>query len=340
MITILRGFTTSAVIALTLATGARSQDAEYRPMVATLRGNDPVAGDTSLTLYLLLWSTLIASPDGLSGHMQFSESNRPETHTEALSLGNLRSSDVVVWGSAEEYFDDVVVEAHVSVTGERHASWSVTSNGVNFKVPLPSRFDLSSFVLPLEVVTKFEKFDRVPVYRSKEASSQIGTLKYDVHVLEFDSKTSLISAPSFALVELPSGMKGYVPLPQLNGADYPNVVSLAGGIIYLQRGEFENALLIFNELLDLPLRQTDRRDVLLLRGRAKELLGRSGLDDFKRALAINPFFPAAIEHVVAGTLSKNNNVSEEDQRSMAVEIVKENLFYLPKESVFSKLVRE
>ncbi|WP_422040609.1 hypothetical protein [Roseibium sp.] len=261
----------------------------------------------------------------------------PYTHERASEMAKEWGAHLAIWGRAHEYAGGLLIESKITVPeyksprgSFRKASWQVVYADQTFRVDFPNRqFNWPNIVLSKKVVSQLSMPFGMPIYAARDSETVVGQMSPYVVATRFVPGAAKISD---------RGVEGWIRFPALDNFEKPGVVLLAGGIVRLIRGDYDGAESFFSQLLEQTndLSATSEIDLLLLRGRAKELSGESGMHDFKRAFERNPYSSPVIEHFAAGLLSRNRDLPEGDKISELKNFLSENSAFLDSDSDFRK----
>lgn len=280
---------------------------EVRILVPAFSGEATLGRTTSNLLRLQVSQTFQVAGTPTRAMMVFRDKPLPFPDHESamaagLQLGAL--SHLVLWGTSYDYPDGTVVETHLSTTPwlyegrpDRPELWvlRVPQTDIALSSELPRVvYEFPSIVLTAEAARHYQDMDGLTIYSDRQFTHAVGHFKdiYRAHRYELDA------------VYLTSGnVTGYVPLPHLYDARNETTV-FVGGYIRMLRGDWPGAAQLFGEVLAQPeITPEVEIDSHLFVGLCEEKTGRSGLAEFTRAVALNPYDRAAVSYLLMGRLS-------------------------------------
>jgi len=245
-----------AAFLVALATVAPSPQAQERMvglLVAPFTGPNPLARKAATVIHLQAWQTLrmAAAVNGKTlsfgrGILQWTEADPPTTHASALALLAGSTSQMTLWGRAQEFGAGVVVQAYLSVSDADGAMaandvlWRLTPDELpaanrTIAVGLPTTlFEFGPIVLKPDVIPLLNTQVGIPMYRDRTFTEQIGALSGDFVALEQGPNMARVRASGVA-------EPGWVRLPGLSN-NRSEVTDFAGGIIRIFRQDWSGAI--------------------------------------------------------------------------------------------------
>jgi hypothetical protein len=269
---------------------------------------------------------------------------------DAAAKRRERLAQIVVWGRAFSYGDDVVVEPSVTLPQYRRAPsfgcephallpcdfrqvnfehWSLQLDGEELVVDVPRRrFRTSAIVLRPEVVERFRNAAGLPIRESVHGGRILGRTGSKLQFIEFNRR--LPGAPT----KLRSGgVEGYVSLPELSERT-SEFADMVGGILQIFRGDWDEAVRSFTRVINNPKTRTPLRvDALLFLGMAATRGGNDGRASFRVAAELAPFDHMVVRYLVMGEIAAGG--SPQTVRR----IVDDRAFLFPKDDPWLRRVR-
>lgn len=237
----------------------------FIPTFRSPKGKEEVGLKTATLFGLQIWRTYSRHTTARSSfdnaHILFSSNTRPSTYAEveALARKQTKKPHVVLWGSASDYGNGIVVESNLLIRrrevkgGLGPEFWSVTiptrKRSLTVSVDVPARqYEFAPIVLdPGLVSTLYEATLRrsgTEIYELKSTGAVvIGDLRRgSVEALGHDGDWSRVRIAA-------NHRLGWVYLPGLS-KNPSEVVDFCGGIVRILRKDWSGAVSLFQEVVN------------------------------------------------------------------------------------------
>jgi hypothetical protein len=293
------------IVPLALAVAASAGRTQSRPitlLVPAFEGPQSLGVNVATILNLQVWQTLRKAPYPNPGKLNFgngmvtwsAEPLAPQTHEAAAAAAKASAADLVMWGKAHRYGTGVVVQSYLTIVPRPEPLWrtALPSGGADatLEAMLPRlRYEFRSIVLDDGIVQQYSTPEALRLYKTREGGDPIGTVGAYFIARE--------QAGNAAFVE--SGAdKGWIRLPALS-RNRSEIVDFVGGIVRILRADWGGADALFAKVLANPNTPTAVKvDAHLYRAVALERTGAAGLDQARRAYALNPYDRSTIAYLV------------------------------------------
>lgn len=292
--------------------------------VPPFEGPEGLSRSVNTILRLQIWQTLRkAAPADDAGEsfgpgtVRWGPTHLPElTHASAETVAHHARilSQLVLWGTVQEFGDGAVVQAFLSVPWyerlddnyyedfliERREVWRihipVGGELIEFSRDIPRRrLAFEPIILTKDVIKNYSDLDSIDMYDPDDSGRWIGTVGDVIDAVEQCGDRALVT----------SGERtGIVFLPKLS-VERSEVVDFASGLIRIFRRDWEGARALFTDVVESKQAPTDIRiDAFLYRAMANARLGQSGAEDIDKARALNPFSVRVVGFSVMEKLSQ------------------------------------
>ena len=286
-----------------------SVERETSIYIPPFEGPPGLSQSVNTILRLQIWQTLRAAVQNEDADLSFGEGSvkwgpapLPElTYDSAETVAHHARilSQMVLWGTVQEYGDGAVVQAFLSVPWypklndyyfedfrvERSEAWVVQiplhDEVIEFRQDIPRRrLAFEPIVLKKEVIEKYSDLDAIVMYDPDHPEKSIGTVGGIISAVEQNGDRALVTS---------QGKTGLVFLPELS-KHRSEVVDFASGLMRIFRRDWEGAQALFASVAENNRAPTEVRiDAYLYRAMASSGRGQSGADDIVKARALNPY---------------------------------------------------
>jgi hypothetical protein len=291
-------------------------------------GPEGLSRSVNTILRLQIWQTLrksagedVATASFGTGTVKWGPHHLPElsySSAEAVAHHGRILSQLVLWGTVQEYGDGAVVQAFLSMPWyakltdryyedfriQRNEIWVVRipldEKFVNFSLDVPRRrFAFEPVVLKKEVIAHYSALNAIVMHDPSNPDRQIGTVGDIIDGVEQLGDKALVTS---------RGVTGIVFLPELS-KHRSEIVDFASGLIRIFRSDWQGARVFFSRVLENAHAPTDIRiDANLYRAMANARLGRSGAQDIERARALNPYAVRTVRFSIMDKLAELSRV--------------------------------
>lgn len=276
--------------------------------VPPFNGPPGLSRSVNTILRLQIWQTLRKAAPGEettsfgAGSVKWGPADLPSlTHGSAETLAHHARilSQIVLWGTVQEYGDGAVVQAFLSVPWypklndryfedfrtERSEVWVVSipldNEVIEFRQDIPRRrLAFEPVILTKEVIDKYSDLDAIVMYDRNQPDEPIGKVGNIIDaVVQYGDKALVTSG----------GKTGLVLLPELS-EHRSEVVDFASGLMRVFRQDWAGAETLFFNVINNERAPTELRiDACLYRAMASASRGFSGAEDIDKARALNPY---------------------------------------------------
>jgi hypothetical protein len=330
------------LVALGLGAAAIVGLAQSRPitlLVPPFDGPEALGINVATILNLQVWQTLRKAPYPNPSRLNFGDglvtwSDQPlasQTHDDALRAARQNEADLVLWGKALRYGAGVVVQSHLTIATPRSASiWRVQLPGpgaeTSLAVSLPRlRYEFGPIVLTGTIVETYSTPDALRLYSSRAGGESIGKVGSYFTAIEQNGTSALVRS---------GDVTGWIRLPSLS-SNRSEIVDFVGGIMRIMRADWGGADALFARALANP--QTPaavKLDAHLYRVVALEQAGSSGIDEARRAYALNSYDRSAVSYLVMSEVAAAAKLSVNDPRRTVLQeearrVLDSNRFLFP-----------
>ena len=288
-------------IALTASAG-RPQGRPITLLVPAFEGPQSLGVNVATILNLQVWQTLRKAPYPNPGKVDFGNGMvtwidkplAPQTHETAAGAAKNNAADLVLWGKAARYGAGVVAQSYLTIVPRRDPLWrtSLRSGGADatLETTLPRlRYEFRSIVLDDSIVQQYSTPEALRLYETREGGDPTGTVGAYFTALEQAGNAAFVTSGT---------ARGWIRLPALS-RNRSEVVDFVGGIIRILRADWGGADALFTKVLANPNTPTVvKADAHLYRAVALERSGSSGLDQARRAYALNPYDRSTVTYLV------------------------------------------
>jgi hypothetical protein len=308
------------------AVAAAAEPHRIHILVPTLQGESEISERVTNFLRLQVSATFQEAGTNTRALMIFDPKPLIEnTHKAAVSRALLPdvAAHFVLWGQAYLLPDGVAVQAKLSVTPRlthrypRPEVWSVEAlqaggGAAKISVALPREtYRFATILISDEAARYYPSIQGMKIYRDRTWKESIGSI----------GKLFRAYAYHRDAVELESqGIRGWVRLDFINN-EQNQIVEFVGGLIRLCRGDWDGAEVLLERLLDRESVTKDlRTDVHLLLGLIEEKRNRSGVEHFRKAVALSSFDRSAVTYLLLGQVADllRNEQDDEQGRLLAL----------------------
>ncbi len=291
--------------------------------VPPFEGPIGLSNSVSTILRLQIWQTLrktdhINSPEISFGDgvVKWGPHHLPQlSHRSAETMAHHGRilSQVVLWGTVQEYGGGAIVQAYLSIPlyeriNDQYYADMRNKNKEVWTVSIPvdqtefvfvhdiprRRLYFEPIVLTKQVIENYSALNSIALYDPQNTNQRIGTVGNSLEALVQHGDKALVTS---------QGVTGVVKLPELS-ASRSEVVDFVSGLMGIFRGDWKRALHYFAQVVDNPNTPTEVRiDAYLYRAMANNQLGRSGTKDIRRARELNPYTLRIIRFGIMDKLS-------------------------------------
>jgi hypothetical protein len=256
-------------------------------------------------------------------------------------------AQLVFWGKVYEYGGGAIAQTHLSIPNYRRLqqgtfgdfrehhpeSWTITiagpQNAVSFEADLPRRrYSFEPIVLSQDVIRRYSRPGALSLYPTRTSVVPNGTLGDEFTALEHGDQVARVSS---------GGVKGWIHLPELS-KNRSEVVDFVGGLIYIFRGDWQQAEKFMNRVIDTARAPDElRTDAYLYKGMALARQKRLCSGPIAEALRRNPDARRCIVYAVMGKLSDSLLVAPEQRMTLledARRLLRENSYLFEPEDQF------
>lgn len=298
-----------AALALTFATAAARGQDEVRILVPAFSGERQLGLATSNLLRLQVSQTFQVAGTPTRAVMLFDdEPLRARSHEAARDAGTRfgTMAHLVLWGQSYEYPDGVVIRAHLSTTPllyrgrpRRPELWAIDIPGrrpIGIRAELPrSLYEFPAMIVPIDAARHYRNVDALVIYRNRDFTQPIGRFRDEFSASVYEADRVLLES---------GGVRGWVRLPHLI-EQRTEIVEFVGGYLRLLRGDWPGAQELLRSVLRRETITSEMRiDSHIFLGLIEEKRGRSGLDHFRRAQALNEYDFGAASYLLMGHVAQ------------------------------------
>lgn len=309
--------------------GTASAADEVSVFVPYLKGPAGLSASVTTVLGIQVWQTLrqvdSSTPRkdfGRGTVKSFAVKPPPESHqvAEALARDARVLSQMILWGTLQEYGGGVIVQAFLSIpeysplNESRYADFRtkheeewviripVKDGEAVFRVDLPRRrFAFEPIVVPRQVIENYSKLGSLALYDPKNPAKPIGSVGNAFVALEQRGDLALVRSGK---------VTGLVRLPHIS-KNRSEIVEFVGGLIRVFRGDWVGAIELFALVLKNTQSATDLRiDSHLYMAMAHSKLGRPGHVEIAHAFELNPYLDRTATYAVMERLQLYHHMTQ------------------------------
>jgi len=263
------------------------QGREISVLMPSLSGPKGLSESVTTIMGLQVWQTLRRTDGGKGPGRDFGRGAVKDakalpslTHRTAEELARRETflSQMVLWGTVQDYGGGAIVEAYLSVPAyarfndayfadfrkERKEEWVVRvragARQVEFRRDIPRRrIAFEPIVIAPAVVKNYSSYDALQLYDLADPSKPIGPIGNDIWGVEQRGESAIVTT---------RGVTGIVRLPRLS-ANRSEVVDFVGGLMRIFRGDWPGAEQLMRAVAENPNAPTEVRvDAYLYRALA------------------------------------------------------------------------
>jgi hypothetical protein len=293
--------TTSALV-VAYGVGVLAQPRPLTLLVPPFESSSSLGRNVSTVLNLQVWQTLRKAPSPNPLRLSFGDgmvtwSDQPlpsQTHEAAARSARQNDADIVLWGRAFPYGSGAVVQPYLTIVNTPpSATWQVVVSGpgVNsrLEIGLPRlRYEFRALALEGSLVGRYSTPDALRLYSLPTGGEAIGTVGSYFTAERQDGTAARVRSGDTV---------GWIRLPELS-TSRTEVVDFVGGLIRIMRTDWGGAQTLFTRVIGNVQAPTAlKSDAYLFRAVALERSGSSGLEDARRAYALNPYDRATVAYL-------------------------------------------
>jgi hypothetical protein len=288
---------------------------------------EPLSRGVATTLNLQVWRTFrkapSPNPDNLdfgNAVVQWRDAPSPTQHQDAEALAARYGSDLVLWGSAQPYGDQIVVHARLTIPEkdrtipDPRTSWRVNPSGdtnTPLLLDLPSRrYEFAPIRLTASVAAKYQDFQGLTIY--DDAHKPKGVVTNELLALRHEGKRVFVSS---------GGTKGWLQLLEID-ANRTEVVDFVAGVVRVMRGDYVGARDLLRKVINHPHSTNELIvDAYLYQAFARERQGQRAKTELEAAEKRNPFSKTAIKYRLMSDFVESGRRSARGDRKGERELI-------------------
>lgn len=305
-----------SLFVISAALPAIAKSDKVRLYVPVFEGEKALGKNVATVLSLQIWRTLrmapSPNPDNLNfgrGIVQWSNEHFDSqnlTETTKLAIG--MNTQMILWGSAFEYGDGVIVQTYLSLPNYKDNRsttpeiWTVqfplSKKAFTISADIPRRqYEFSPIILSKSIVQQYISPDAIKIYDEKYPNKEIGTVGNDFKAIMHQGDKVLVKS-------FDNGKRGWVYLPLLY-SQQNEVINFVGGLIRIYRGDWQGAQQLMQQVINSPKTPTTLKiDAYLYQALAKEKIGGTAHAELEKAMALNPYLKSTIKYVIMSDLER------------------------------------
>jgi hypothetical protein len=290
-------------------------NAVVAPFDSSRSGGPQLGLKTAMILNLQIWQTLRVPPNkkagGNSGKvlwLQIPHLLTSVQDAQFLAKYAQERPQLVLWGRAWQYGGGTVVEAFLHIRPENSDGtpaqlWSLSlapNNVLSVTVPR-SEVEFEPLIIRTDLLGELQEVSGLKLYADQDSDIVLGTVGNAFRALK--------QKPEEAKVALPSGMKGWVRLPNLSST-HSEVVDFVGGVIRALRHDWPGALELLGNVVNTHEAPNGVKvDAYLYMAIAADGSGGEAYNWVKQAYTINPYSKSVVQYLCMSKVAQFNRLS-------------------------------